>query len=139
MDGVRLDLTVLHYRGMTLGLAPQTSKELSTLLFLNSFFLLRGISPELRLVMLELADLGLVKWRVKLGRAQLVVNTLALNQKIRQSVSGLNLKLSIALVKAEGTVAIVDADLRNQREKLFLDGVDAENEFRQRRKDCRAN
>src|SRR6185503_3951221 len=64
---------------------------------------------------------------------------MTIDEEIRHAIAGLNFKVSCVFSHTEETVRITDTDLRDEREKPFLDCVDTENELRHRREDRGAN
>src|SRR5262249_59355291 len=63
---------------------------------------------------------------MKLWLPQAVINTRVIDQKIGHPVSGFDCKIFVAGVTAQRAVAIVDAYLRNQREREFSHCVKTE-------------
>jgi hypothetical protein len=66
---------------------------------------------------------------MKFWPMQPVVNALAADEKIRHSISGLDLEVFIARVLAERAVPVIDSDLGNQREDEIFNRVEAEDVF----------
>src|SRR5689334_18868510 len=63
---------------------------------------------------------------MKFRCSQFVVDAFAIDHKIRHAVSGLNIKSFISAIFAERAMAIIDTDLREQRENEMLYGSQAE-------------
>src|SRR5215207_5201224 len=71
--------------------------------------------------------------------AQAVVDAPAVNQEVRGAVAGLDLEIAVARVAAERAVPVVDADLRDEREDVSFDRVEAEDVSGDGREDARAD
>src|SRR5579885_128485 len=76
--------------------------------------------------------------QVKFRLAQKVEDALAAREEVGHPITGLDLEVFVALVTAQRALAVVDSDLREEREEELLEGVEVDDEVRDVRKDGRA-
>lgn len=68
---------------------------------------------------------------------QAVVNALSVYEKVRHAIAGFDFKVA-AFIYAQRSMAIIDADLRDERKEEFVDRVEVHYKVRDIRKDLRA-
>src|SRR5215218_10707525 len=76
---------------------------------------------------------------MKLRFSQLVENTLPLHYEIRQTITSLNVVRLVLRVLTQRTIAITNADLRDQRKHSLTDAFETRHKTRERWKNRRAN